>query len=271
MQGSRPMMIRFAKLVVELAKREFPLAWPTMLSDLRCHFDAQSENLFGPNTFVCLYILTILFEDLTESNDFHSKISAQRRDEIIVGLQEQLPSVVSFIYEWLGVVLLNMSEMRSTGENDMKEWNEIVVSSLRLLVPLMSVSSADLLCSQYSSLDSELGVTNGHDFSMLALQLLDTPLFETNDLTQTIPFAALQFISALAQTKMSKDNFWTIVEHFPSGKVHVKLICSLQQSFFHLPGASMLLSSLNVSWSNDNLHIYQFYNLLGATLGETLV
>ena len=38
LQASRPMKTRLAKLVVELAKREFPQAWPSLLTELRHHW-----------------------------------------------------------------------------------------------------------------------------------------------------------------------------------------------------------------------------------------
>jgi hypothetical protein len=110
---------RLAKLIVEIAKREFPQQWPNFFEEIvemhwadnvvsKSKVSSSSSYRMCINyvaTFqICLMVFQFLAEDCVDA-DFNSSLPLKRRDEIIAGMQEGMQPLLTFTYNWLFDIL----------------------------------------------------------------------------------------------------------------------------------------------------------------------
>jgi hypothetical protein len=234
-QASRPMKTRLAKMVVDMAKRQYPHAWPSLLSELRelwlsVRVSGEVRGV-SAKTAVCVYILTFLCEDVTDS-DFNSTLSSTRRDEIIVALQEQLSGLLSFMYEWMVELQRHYCSLalQQQHNEELIVRRELLVSALHMLLPMLSLAKPEALC----CVTSECASNSNCDFSQLALHLLSLPLSGSGSVSVSLDLhmGAARFLQALCECgRISKELFWSLVEHMPPG-IHY-MTCTSNENAAH--------------------------------------
>eukprot|EP00536_Pseudo-nitzschia_multiseries_P001400 jgi/Psemu1/250511/estExt_Genewise1Plus.C_180109 len=82
---SLPLANKLASLLSALVVRDFPQRWTTCIGDLFGQLWSETTPKVGNR--MCLQVLQLVAEDCTDS-DFNSKISTQRRNDILLGLNE---------------------------------------------------------------------------------------------------------------------------------------------------------------------------------------
>jgi hypothetical protein len=100
---------KLAKIIVEIAKRDFPQEWPTFLEEIIQHWaqDVLPKSKVSPPpplspsdvSQICLMVFQFLSEDAIDP-DFNSSLPSKRKEEIIGGMQSALPALLSFCYGW---------------------------------------------------------------------------------------------------------------------------------------------------------------------------
>eukprot|EP00814_Leptocylindrus_danicus_P018484 CAMPEP_0116006852 /NCGR_PEP_ID=MMETSP0321-20121206/1967_1 /TAXON_ID=163516 /ORGANISM="Leptocylindrus danicus var. danicus, Strain B650" /LENGTH=1485 /DNA_ID=CAMNT_0003475469 /DNA_START=138 /DNA_END=4596 /DNA_ORIENTATION=+ len=256
--------IKEAEVLSDLAARDFPQRWPTFLDDLYGKVWGLSEgNDMGHGARICMECLSLLTEDCTDS-DFNSKISTTRRNDILQGLNEIKPQLLSPIFAFLS----QQYSILCTCKNTIREMESFLAREGRQPTPLereqynfegkkrehsarlveSTVATLEKFC-LYMPLDWMFTQNAEYDFVSVFLYLL-------RENTLSIQVLAVTCLDALSQRKLEPSDWFRLVSSIPAsvseanqaaqevseGKDGVQLL--EEQLPFHLALSKMLANLL---------------------------
>ena len=174
-QSDRSMRIKLAKILAEIAKRQYPQYWDTFIHDI-CGLWGQDIQC---RSEVCIMTLEFLVEDCVNS-DFNSSLPAVRRNDILTSVKEQQSSILQYTFSFLSKHVhelyevqtsLGLPALKATRKNECT----LVNTTIRMLCPFASLASPEEMCADGSDFSTLIPVM----LSMAPLQDQAAQMVET--------------------------------------------------------------------------------------------
>mmetsp|Transcript_14022 Transcript_14022/g.20972 ORF Transcript_14022/g.20972 Transcript_14022/m.20972 type:complete len:1286 (+) Transcript_14022:53-3910(+) len=221
--NSSPVRTRLAKIIVEIAEREYPQQWPSFLDDIVSQHWSQDHV---SKSKVCMMVFEFLAEDCVDP-DFNSSLPSKRRDEIITGLQGGMHDLLVFAFTWLCKVV--QAPPSGGGQNTVET---LIAPALQMLSKLVLIAKPDLLCEE------------PHDFTQIAVHLLSpVPSVCADEIQQ----AAAAFLHKLCHMKTSPELFWSLLRSIPPA---VSRLPTLDHDTMSAPETMQVYRCMGEAFSN---------------------
>lgn len=234
---------KLASLLAALVVRDFPQRWTTCIEDLFFMWNADLPQMGNK---MCLEVLKLVAEDCTDS-DFNAKISTQRRNDILLGLNEVSSQFLPTFFRSLEQVVV-LTQCRSNLHN-MRTYlvqNQQTISTMspeqateyrrqELQAKGISLAIVDTLTTlekfcRSMPLDWMLNPPN--DFSAAFIHLMREP-------TENIHIVAVECLEQLcARGKLTYAKWIQWVQEFPVAIQQVNQRLNLEQEVIQMEAAA---------------------------------